>query len=144
MRLLSRLDAALPVFARLSPDMAAAVRKESPQLELPEQARITRVDYAGDESGIVCWLDLGGPEGGTKFVASITHLRFDPRHVLAREIAAYQKHRLKRIRKETLLAMEFDQALARLCNAGLAPRLRLRVPSGTVPGLAPEGGFVTG
>jgi hypothetical protein len=135
MRLLSRLDAALPVFARLSPDMAAAVRKESPQIEQPELARITRVDYAGDEGGILCSLDLGGPEGGTKFVVSITHLRFDPRHVLAREIAAYQKHRIKRIRKETLLVEELDQALARLCNAGLAPRQRLRVPSGTVPGL---------
>jgi hypothetical protein len=31
---------------------------------------------------------------------SITHLRFDPRLPLAREIAAYQTHRVKRLRRQ--------------------------------------------
>ena len=30
--------------------------------------------------------------------ASITHLRFDPRLSFTREIVAYQKHRVKRLR----------------------------------------------
>jgi hypothetical protein len=34
------------------------------------------------------------------FLASITHLMFDPRLPLARQIAAYQKHRIKGIRRE--------------------------------------------
>ena len=32
--------------------------------------------------------------------ASITHLRFDARLPLAREIAAYQRHRVKRLRRQ--------------------------------------------
>ena len=31
---------------------------------------------------------------------SITHLRFDPRIALAREIVAYQRHRTKRLRRQ--------------------------------------------
>ena len=31
--------------------------------------------------------------------ASITHLRFDPRLSVSREIIAYQKHRVKRLRR---------------------------------------------
>jgi len=34
------------------------------------------------------------------FLVSITHLAFDRRLPVAREIAAYQKHRIKRIRRE--------------------------------------------
>ena len=33
------------------------------------------------------------------FFVSITHLTFDRRLPLAREIAAYQKHRIKRLRR---------------------------------------------
>jgi hypothetical protein len=42
------------------------------------------------------------------FVASITHLAFDPRLSVARDIAAYQKHRLKRLRRESPLEKRDD------------------------------------
>ena len=53
----------------------------------------------GDEGGIVCRLDLGAAMQNEAFV-SITHLRFDPRLPLARESAAYQKHRVKHRRRQ--------------------------------------------
>jgi hypothetical protein len=53
----------------------------------------------GDEGGIVCKLDLGSTVEKAAFT-SITHLRFDPRLPLAREITAYQKHRVKRLRRQ--------------------------------------------
>jgi hypothetical protein len=115
MRLLSRLDAALPMFAGLSPELAALVKERSPELEVPDQARITRVDYAGNEGGIMCSLDLGGE---ARFVVSITHLKFDPRHVLAREIAAYKKHRIKRINKRSLFGLAPEQAITALQSFG--------------------------
>jgi hypothetical protein len=42
------------------------------------------------------------PEAGGDevYLASITQLLFDPRLPLARPIALYQKHRLKRIRRQ--------------------------------------------
>ncbi len=40
-------------------------------------------------------------DGEKVFFVSITHLTFDRRLPLAREIAVYQKHRIKRIRRSS-------------------------------------------
>jgi len=69
-------------------------------ITLAPDSRITRVDYVGDEGGIVCHLAREGEdESGRLVVTSITHLDFDARAPLAREIAAYQKHRIKRLKR---------------------------------------------
>jgi hypothetical protein len=60
-----------------------------------------RVSYAGDDGGIVCRLDFARETEKENF-ASITHLRFDPGLPLAREIAAYQKRRVKRLHRQLL------------------------------------------
>ena len=99
-RLLDRMRAALPMPARMMPRLLATVRDQDPATPLAAACRITRVDYAGDEGGIVCHLERdGGDEKGKLIVTSTTHLEFDPRRPLAREIAAYQKHRIKRLRR---------------------------------------------
>jgi hypothetical protein len=68
-------------------------------MEIPSRCRVTDVHYSGDAGGIVCRLDLGDrqPEHRALF-ASLTHLVFvgGP---LAREISAYIKHRIKRLRR---------------------------------------------
>jgi hypothetical protein len=58
------------------------------------------ISYAGDEGGILCRLDFGG-EAEHAACISITHLRFDPRQPLTREITAYQKHRVKRLQRQS-------------------------------------------
>lgn len=61
--------------------------------------RITDLDDAGDEGGITCHLAREGANAtGRLVVTSIAHVDFDPRLPLAREIAAYQKHRIKRLK----------------------------------------------
>ena len=100
-RLLARLQAALPVPARLTPELVAALREQKPATGVRPVCEVVRIDYAGDEGGIVCKLDFGSEAGNSAFV-SITHLRFDLRLPLAREVAAYQKHRVKRLRREPL------------------------------------------
>ena len=97
-RLLVKLRASLPLSATVTPPLAAVIRNQSPGSEAPRRCLIRRVDYAGDEGGIMCMLDLGGVHGDRAFFASITHLVFDGRAPLAREIAKYQKHRVKRLR----------------------------------------------
>ena len=42
-------------------------------------------------------LEFGQESGGQGFFVSLTHLRFDRRSGLTREIVAYQKHRTKRL-----------------------------------------------
>ena len=99
-RLLARMRAALPMPARMTPRLLATVQEQDPGTPMVAACRVTRVDYAGDEGGIVCHLARDGSDDeGKLIVTSITHLEFDPRLPLAREIAAYQKHRIKRLRR---------------------------------------------
>src|SRR4051812_19144910 len=67
--------------------------------DLSPRCQITGIHYAGDEGGILCKLDFGTEDADPVFFVSITHLTFDRRLPLAREIAAYQKHRVKRLRR---------------------------------------------
>ena len=46
----------------------------------------------------MCKLDFG-PAQENAIYTSLTHLRFDPRLPITRDITAYQKHRVKRIRR---------------------------------------------
>ncbi len=97
-RLLERLGAALPIPARPTPELQATLQKRN-GIPLPADCRVTWVSYAGDEGGIVCKLE-GTAETAEAVVASITHLRFDPRLPVTREIVTYQKHRVKRLRRQ--------------------------------------------
>jgi hypothetical protein len=97
-RLVAKLWESLPLSAMLTSQLAALVREERPGISVPPACPITRVDYAGDEGGIMCRLEIGSEDESAVFYVSITHLAFDRRLPLAREIAAYQKHRIKRIR----------------------------------------------
>jgi hypothetical protein len=98
--LLAKLKAALPIPARLTPELQASLSGQNAGANIPATAAIILLHYMGDEGGILCKLDLGQGIEKQAFV-SITHLRFDPRMALAREIAVYQKHRVKRIRRHS-------------------------------------------
>ena len=98
--LLSKLEAALPLPAVITPELAATLRKRSPDVVLPRDCQVTSVLDIGDEGGIVCALAVvGGAEDRNVYLTSITHLDFDRRLPLAREIAAYQKHRVKKLKQ---------------------------------------------
>ena len=98
-RLLARLQAALPVPARMTPELAATLRTSETATEIPPGCSIIALHYGGDDGGIVCGLDVATATGNAVYTW-ITHLRFDPRLPLAREITAYQKHRVKRLRRQ--------------------------------------------
>jgi hypothetical protein len=50
----------------------------------------------------MCSLSVEGQDDSeVVFIASITHLDFDRRLPLAREIIAYQKRRMKKLRRQT-------------------------------------------
>ena len=97
--LMAKLKAALPLPAMATPPMLAQLQEQAPALDLSPRCQITQIHYAGDEGGILCKLDFGQEDTDPAFFVSITHLSFDRRLPLAREIAAYQKHRVKRIRR---------------------------------------------
>ena len=99
-QLLSNLEAALPLESRIGPQLAAILKDKIPNLKPLQRCQISRVFYTGDEGGIVCSLQLPEAGGDEVYLASITQLLFDPRLPLARPIALYQRHRLKRIRRQ--------------------------------------------
>jgi hypothetical protein len=97
--LMEKLRAALPLRAEIGARALDALREDSPEIEILPGCEITVVNYAGDEGGIVCTLDYWPDKAGDVRLVSITHLKFDRRDPLSREIRAYQKHRIKRLRK---------------------------------------------
>jgi hypothetical protein len=97
-RLLVKLRLSLPLFATVTPEVSAAIREHSTVVDPMQAYPITQVDYAGDEGGIVCKIEIGD----RALYASITHLRFGLAGPITRQIAAYQKHRVKRLRRMKL------------------------------------------
>jgi hypothetical protein len=97
-RLIQKLQRALPLPARATPELLATLAAKNAASKTSASCSITWISYAGDEGGIVCRLDFRGEAKNAAFV-SITHLRFDARLPLAREITAYQKHRVKRLQR---------------------------------------------
>jgi hypothetical protein len=99
-RLTARLSDTLPLPASATPRLMATLRGRSGTTMITPPCTVTKVYYAGNEGGIVCHLSFKETTGSEVVVASITHLEFDRRLHIAREILAYQKHRTKRLRRE--------------------------------------------
>ena len=55
---------------------------------------IEKLSYSGDYGGILCHL------AEHSLICSLTHLRFSPSFSLYRDITAYQKHRVKKLKKQ--------------------------------------------
>jgi hypothetical protein len=97
-RLVAELEASLPLEAGLSQTLKTTLIKQSPDLAIPDRCNITRIFCMGDEGGIACRLDIGGPDTSTPYIVSITHLIFARRIALFRQIDACQRHRIKKIK----------------------------------------------
>ena len=76
-RLIEKLNEALPLPARLTPELQDLLRRQTSSPTIQTHATVTWISYAGDEGGIVCKLDLG-PDVEDAAFTSITHLRFHP------------------------------------------------------------------
>ncbi len=97
--LIARLEAAIPVRARPTPEALKTLRQQSPEPRFPRHCDITKIYYAGDEGGILCTLDFGLDDSKERHIVSITHLRFDGKSVLSRAVVTYQRHRVKKLKQ---------------------------------------------
>jgi hypothetical protein len=96
--LVERMLAALPIRALTTMRLRRTLQQTSKRV-FPRECSVTEIRYLGDEGGITCDLDFGFNDAKEKHIVSITHLMFDRRNPLAREIKAYCKHRIKRLKK---------------------------------------------
>ncbi len=96
--LVEGMRAALPMRAVASVELRRTLQERSKRV-FPRECRVTVVGFLGDEGGIVCTLDSDFSVTKDAHIVSITHFRFDRGNPLAREIGAYCKHRIKRLKK---------------------------------------------
>lgn len=97
---MENLAAACPIVGTCQRGLVTWLRARADFADITPRCTITKINYMGDPGGIACGLDFGLDAGRAGPVVSLTHLSFDIRHPLSREVAAYQKHRIKRLRKQ--------------------------------------------
>ena len=66
------MKAALPLETRLSSNVKGALTRQSPDIVIPDRCMVVKIFYTGDEGGIVCGLDIGGPDTKTPLIVSIS------------------------------------------------------------------------
>src|SRR5215468_3631967 len=97
-RLLAALKAAVPFEVDLTP--AVVKQLQSEHVANADQIRriVSDLSYAGDEGGIVCHIvPLDKQEA---LFISLTHVRMPRTMPLAAAVADYQKHRVKKLKKQ--------------------------------------------
>jgi preprotein translocase subunit SecA len=95
LELIEALKEHLPMSAYATPPLVKAVRQQGTDIKVNDPVQIDSVLYLGDEGGVACSIGLDG--GKTVVVTSITHLRIDSNHPLARRIEAYQLRRSQQL-----------------------------------------------
>lgn len=98
MALIEKMRIALPLEAFATKELRKTLQNQSNKV-FPRECSITEIRYMNDEGGISCHLDFAVSGTKNATVVSITHLRFDRRNPLTREIEAYCKYRVKKLKK---------------------------------------------
>ena len=93
--LIEALNEHLPMQAYATLPLVKAIRQQGAGIKVNDTVKIDSVLYLGDEGGVACSIGLPGDK--TVVVTSITHLRIDSDHPLARRIQAYQLRRSKHL-----------------------------------------------
>jgi hypothetical protein len=96
MELIEEMKAHLPIPVHAGPQLTQVMRDKGIHIKAKHALAIEYVHYLGDEGGIMCGL-AGTGHGNAAFVCSLTQLKVDDRHPLAKKIRAYQRERKKRL-----------------------------------------------
>jgi hypothetical protein len=98
--LMAGLKESLPIPAIIPPQLARKLAEGKPQSSIPSRCNVIDVIYSGDVGGVLCNLDVDGREAKEVHLVSITQLSFSRNVSLFREIEAYQRHRIKKLKKQ--------------------------------------------
>jgi hypothetical protein len=97
-RLLAALKAAAPFEVELAPSVIDHLQAENVANADRSQV-VWDLSYAGDEGGIMCHMSRS-EETGRALVVSLTYVWVPRSMPLARAVADYQKHRVKKLKKQ--------------------------------------------
>jgi hypothetical protein len=97
-RLLGALKAAVPFNVELSEPLVKHLRAQHHPIAGQKHHTVSDLSYAGDEGGIVCHMVHSEERGA--LVVSLTQVRLPRTMPLAADVADYQKHRVKKLKKQ--------------------------------------------
>ena len=97
-RLLVVLKAAVPFEVELTPAVVKQLQADKVAAAYQTRQVVSDLSYLGDEGGIMC--HIAPPESDDAIVISLTHVRVPRSMPLAPAILDYQKHRVKKLRKQ--------------------------------------------
>ena len=95
--LIATLRAALPFEVSLTQELIAELTHHERPVAVKAAETASDISYAGDEGGIICHIKIAG-EANTIY-ASLTHVRVPRTLPFADDVLAYQKHRVKKLKK---------------------------------------------
>jgi hypothetical protein len=98
--LIAKLKDLLPIDAAITKDLQRSLAAKSPAIAIPARCQVIDVLNLGDEGGVACCLDIGGSDTAAAHIVSITHLLFDRRFPLFRDINTYQRRRIKKLKRQ--------------------------------------------
>jgi hypothetical protein len=97
-QLVATLKAAAPFEVQLTPEVIAHLRSKEIAHSIEPRQTVSDVSYAGDEGGIVC--HLIPKETDNVIILSLTHVRVYRSQPFAAAVFDYQKHRIKKLKKQ--------------------------------------------
>lgn len=98
-RLLAALKAAVPFDVELMPALIKHLKAKNILASNDVRQTVSDLSYAGDEGGIVC--HIVPPDRREVFIVSLTHVHVPSSMPFAPAVADYQKHRVKRLKKQS-------------------------------------------
>jgi hypothetical protein len=98
-RLLAALKAAAPFEVELPPSLIEHLQTEAVVNVDQTHHLVWDLSYAGDEGGIMCHMSRSD-ETGKALVISLTYIRVPRSMPLARAVIDYQKHRVKKLKRQ--------------------------------------------
>ena len=96
--LLATLKGAVPFEVEIAPAVIKQLRDDHAAVADKTRYVVSDVSYAGDEGGIVC--HIVPPQRREAIFISLTYVRMPRLTPLATAILSYQKHRLKKLKKQ--------------------------------------------
>ena len=97
-RLLAALKASVPFEVELTPQVVKQLQADNFAHADQTHRTVSDLYYAGDEGGILC--HIAPPDQQRALFISLTHVRMPRTMPLAAAVIDYQKHRVKKLKKQ--------------------------------------------
>jgi len=96
--LIAILEAAVPFEVALMPDLIEHLARQQNPVVVKAIETVSEISYLGDLGGIVCHVQPEDSE--SMIVVSLTHVRLPCTLPFATAVLDYQKHRVKKLKKQ--------------------------------------------